>query len=115
MAFGFLGGFGSCPVCMRWAFRTALGAWLLLAIVTLLRAPWLLAAIAMAAGGLSLLWLTHLFAYSRKIALAFKKSATGSREAWPLFARSLGVAIALSVVSRRISADRIYRYFGFSS
>jgi len=114
MVLGFLGGFGSCPACMRWAFRTALGAWILVAIVARFEAPRLLLVVAIAACGVTVLWLAHLLAYGRKITSAFKRPAIGWFETSFLFTRSLGVAVALSVVPRLISADRIYRYFGFA-
>ena len=113
MASRFFADFGSCPICMRWAFRSAVATWILAAVIARVEAPRLLLVVAVVALGMSLLWLGHIVAYGLKIALAFKQPAMSWLETSLLFIRSLGVGVALSAVPRQISADRIYRYFGF--
>jgi hypothetical protein len=107
--------FGNCPFCMRRAFQAALAAWGVAAIIAVFTdVPLLLTTIAVGAIGLSLLWLTHILAFARKISFAFKRPAHSQYEAMSAFARALGVAATLSTVPRLSSANKIYEHFGLN-
>jgi hypothetical protein len=104
---------GNCPSCMRVAFQAAFAAWAALVSAAIFAdTPMLVGAITVSALGLTLLWLTHVIAFARKISFALGSPTHARYGALCVLARGLGVAAALSILPRLISVRRIYEYFG---
>ena len=103
--------FGQCSSCMRKAFVIGLGAWMVALASILFGAPSLITFGALAGAGiLSVLWIVHLIAYSKRV-VAWKHqrnteaSVLSRRGSMLLFARSLGLAVLLSASPFRAFAD----------
>jgi hypothetical protein len=99
---------------MRRAFQIALAMWVIVPLVTHFEASLLLPIVVVAAGGITMLWLAHLIAYTRKIFHVLKDANNSRLKVMLMYIRCLGVSMTLSAVPGSIPADRIYKYFGFT-
>jgi hypothetical protein len=103
---------GSCPRCVRTAFRAALVAWVLTGLSQVNPfSPSVLTRIAAIA--LTLLWLGHLLAHAIKVSVAARRRQEGinnpnvvsRRSMLPIFARTLATA-ALATSIPTLSSSR---------
>ena len=100
---------GSCPYCIRSAFRAAMLSWVLVGLVQAMAVSRPLGDVAIiAACTLTALWLTHLLVYASRVCTgtpcsrqtASYHGALSRREMLPIFVRALGAtAIATSIPS----------------
>lgn len=101
---------GACPTCLRMAFRTAMIAWALVAICSILGAgSAVLTTAYMGATGLTILWLMHLLVFSKKVTVATTlrpESISSSRRATlHYFPRALAFAAFVSAAPKQALAQ----------
>ena len=98
---------GSCPCCIRGAFRAAFGSWVLAGVGQATSTASLLVTLSIAAAFiLTALWLAHLLAYALKVSIPGRAKVKASahrepisrRNVIPIFARALAtIAVATSI------------------